>query len=692
MQTGWCGTVVAVSLAISGSAISQPGPPDPPSGGAATGPVMPLVPAPWPLPPAQEASLDYAAGALADAWSRHPLLGDPSFDAFERLPGNPLVRGEAPFRWPVNGSLLIDPVSGHWFSYVGFYLEGYDVGPGKPPAHCRVFRSADAGRSWAVLGPVFDDPQFRFEGDAVTATLAPDVSVVYADGRYHMAYDWATDNTTWATAVNPGAGADNGVAYAWAERPEGPFHRAPRPVLRTRDLQRLFPVTGKYRRAYASSLIRRQHDWLVLTDVDSGPFYAWGQVAMTAADPLGPWSGPVLVTSIEGDGYFPSPVESFPAFVHDGYVYDPKTSVGANRNAQFIHRARIEEAHRPEAWTLYQHGTAWHAEPVPHEGFGIWGQTFSGAVDPSGNLRVLFPSRHWPDSVGTINLATRPWATPLRERGFVLSAHSGPSVSLTRTAYGAFSLAADFLLRGTSARFAWGYAAPLGTVGRADGRPQPLCWSRHGGVEIAASAWRVLRADDGPEPTLLASGDLLAAQERHLVVAVDAAGGVRIAIDGKDVWSGPGLARPGPLGLLLQPGTHLTVARFAVTGTPLPATWTWLASEAIAGAGVSDGQYRALESADFRFGAGVVCDRPEERVKWNFRGRGFRLWLPKGPSYGRCSLRLDGVPLGELDLRSPAAVPSAVVLERADLPDGYHALVLQGLGAPLPVDCLDAML
>lgn len=682
--------VLAVSLALAGSVLGQAGPPAPVSVGTTGAPATPVVPALWPIPAALSQTLDYAEGALADAWLRHPLLGDPSFDAFERLPGNPLVRGETPFRWPVNGSLFVDPPSGHWFAYVGFYLEGYDIGPGKPAAHCRVFRSGDKGQSWTALGPVFDDPQFRFEGDAITATVAPDVCVVYADGRYHMAYDWATDNTTWANAAAPRDGADSGAAYAWAERPEGPFHRAPRPILRTSQLQRAFPPSGKYRRAYGTSLVRRQHDWLALTDVDSGPYFAWGQVALTAADPLGPWSEPVLVSGLEGEGYFPAPIEAFPAFVQDGYVYDPKTSVGANRNHQVIHRARIEEAHRPEAWSLYQHGTAWHAEPVPHEGFGIWGQTFSGAVDAEGQLRVLFPSRHWPDCVGTINLATRPWNRPLRERGFVFSAHSGPSISLTRTAYGAFALTSEFVLHGTSVRVAWGHAGPLGTVGRADGKPHALCWTRHHSVEITPTGWRVLQADEGPEPRVLASGDLPAAESRRLELTVADSGAVRIGLDGKEAWQGPCPARSGPLALLLQPGTHLTVKRFAVAGTPQPAVWTWLASEAIAGAGVADGQYHPVDSADFRFGTGIVCDRPEERLKWNFRGRGFRLWLPKGPTYGRCSLRLNGTPLGELDLHSPTAVASTVVLERSDLPDGFHALVIQGLGAPLPVDCLDA--
>ncbi len=38
---------------------------------------------------------DYAAPAHKADWLRHPVYGDPSFDAFERLPGNPIYRGSS---------------------------------------------------------------------------------------------------------------------------------------------------------------------------------------------------------------------------------------------------------------------------------------------------------------------------------------------------------------------------------------------------------------------------------------------------------------------------------------------------------------------------------------------------------------------------------------------------------------------
>ena len=203
----------------------------------ATGPMEPVVPAAWAPPRGGPATIDFAVAAQADAWLRHVALGDPSFDSFQHAAGNPMLRGTPPFLWPVNGFLFEDPKSGHWYAYVGEYLAGYDVGPGKPITHCTVHRSKDRGKTWEHLGPIFRDPEFRFEGDSQPANIAPDVSVVFDGGRYHLAYDWGTDNSTWATIGHPGGGADNGNAYAWADRPEGPFHRHGQPILRTSEFQ-----------------------------------------------------------------------------------------------------------------------------------------------------------------------------------------------------------------------------------------------------------------------------------------------------------------------------------------------------------------------------------------------------------------------------------------------------------------------
>lgn len=655
-----------------------------------TGVLVAQGPPLWKRPAARTATLDFAQGANADAWLRHPILGDPSFDSFRRGAGNPFVKGTAPFKWPVNVSLLLDPVSGHWYAYVGFYYEGYALAPEGEPTHCKVFRSVDRGQTWDLVGPIFDNRGFRFEGDAYPASIAPDVCVVYHDGRYHMCYDWCTSNTTWANASAPSGGADSGMAYAWAEKPEGPFHRSPRPILRTSEWQKLAGPGSRYRRVYASSLVRRAKDWLVISDLDSGAHYAWGEIGVTATDPAGPWSKPVVITSLEGDRYYPSPIEAFPAFAHGGYVYDPRTSVGLNRNFQAIFRAPIEKALDPEAWELWQHGSVWHAEHAPHEAYGIWGQTLAARVDKDGTMHALYPSRHAEGGVGTLGYASRPWTQPLRKSGFTITAHGGRTISLTRAAYDTFDLAAEVVLRSGTARLAWACGMPLGAEGRADGRPHRLCWTRHRALELTRDRWRVVEAGETPDATVVAEGPLAADDPRAVRIKAGA-GRAAVTISGQPVWSGAMPSETGPLGLLLEPGTHLTVDKLAITGAPQTAVHTWLCSEGISGAGVAEHAYEKVDGSQWRFGTGALCKNPHERLKWAFRGSGFRLWLPRGPEFGRIAVKLDGVPLGEIDLSGPAAA-SAPVLERKRIADGFHALVVTGLsGTTLPVDCLEAL-
>lgn len=50
----------------------------------------------------------------------------------------------------------------------------------------------------------------------------PDASVVYDGGRYQMIYDWGESDFN----------REGGIAYAWADRPEGPWHRASEPITR----------------------------------------------------------------------------------------------------------------------------------------------------------------------------------------------------------------------------------------------------------------------------------------------------------------------------------------------------------------------------------------------------------------------------------------------------------------------------
>jgi hypothetical protein len=101
-------------------------------------------------------------------------------------------------------------------------------------------------------------------------------------------------------------------------------------------------------------------------------------------------------------------------------------------------------------------------------------------------------------------------------------------------------------------RIAWGCGAPLGFVGRADGRPDPIAWTRQNAVELSAQTWRVLDVGESVEP----------------------GGALELGVDGARVFRGQVSARTGPLGLFLEHWSHVRVDRFKVTGAP-----RWSAAE-----------------------------------------------------------------------------------------------------------------
>ncbi len=627
---------------------------------------------------------DFAALPHRTDWLSHPVYGDPSFDSFDRLPGNPIYHGSPPYEWPVNGFLFEDPKSGDWFLYVGLYAKNYAMA-NDLIMRCLVCRSKDHGATWEQLSCPFPDQPFRFDDNTSPVGHAPDVSVLYADGRYHMIYDWATTDTRWETAANPPAPSDSGVGYAWSERPEGPFIRTSPAVYRTgKSPLRM----GKYRRGYAASIVKRDHDWMVLFMMDSGPNFGWALFGTTAEKPEGPYSDPFPLRTVEGDYFHPPLMEFFPAFQHAGYVYAPATSVAQNRDFQCVFRAPTEKADHADAWELCQCGSVWHAEPVPNEHYGIWGPTFSGFVDKTGSFNVMFPSRD-PQGMGTINLARRPWDQPHRDQGFVLSGHQGPAITLLKRTCSAFELKAKIRYTGEVALL-WGYNAPLGPdKPAADATLHPLILTRHHALTLTADAWRITKTKDTLSSEVIASGNLASpAEELSWNLSPDGTGA--LAINNASIWQGHLDPVPGVMGLLASPHSRLQVLNFAVAGETAPGVVSYLYSEAILGAGSAHETWKKTEAACFRYGVGALSLKPGARAKWNVEGAKFELWAPTGPDYGKGTVLVDGAKCPPIDFHTDTPQPSRVVWTSMDIPDGPHAIALVADDAAIPLDTLSA--
>ena len=151
---------------------------------------------------------------LGNRWLHHPVLGDPSWDAFERESELPLFEGSSPLECPVNGFLFPDPPSGLWHAYLSQYPREYWGSPGDT----RLLRE-DAPGEWCDLGTVLAGQPDTFDAAEGVAGLTVDPSLVFKGGVYHLVYGWA--------APDNGRG---GLAYARGMRPEGPFERAPTPL------------------------------------------------------------------------------------------------------------------------------------------------------------------------------------------------------------------------------------------------------------------------------------------------------------------------------------------------------------------------------------------------------------------------------------------------------------------------------
>ncbi len=627
------------------------------------------------------AGTDYASLKNKDSWTHHPVYGDPSWDNFIHHPGNPILRGSAGEEWPVNGFLFYDPVSGCRYIYAGVYSRNYaynfDNHSGNV-MYCKGFRSCDQGRTWDNIGRVLPLEGIRMNGEKTNLGGAPDVSVDYADGKYHMVFDWLSKDFAWDRT------GPSGIGHAVADKPEGPFIIDPQPVFTNYGVLSN-PISGKYNRAYAASLIKRKNDWMVLFMLDSGGSFSWALAAVTAASLSGPWSEPVIINSVESPKYYPVLLEYFPAFTNDGYVYAPATSVSINRNYQAIFRSPIENAHDPSAWELWKEGSLWHAIPSENEHEGIWGQTITGYVDAKDSFQVMFPSLDRND-FGTINTASRSWSHPYREQGFALSGHKAPSVSFLYQEYLKPDL--DIVLRYTgNFSIIFDSRAPLGPDAPAsNNRIHPLMLSNQKRIEIRGNKWELIQADDKNRKTSIASGEFILKDTCKIQFGFKDKKRC-LSINGREVWTGETGERGGHIGLLCEEHSYVDIASFLVRGKTVDSSFDYLYTELLQGAGNRMSNWKVNQDDTlYSYGFGAETPVSGTRVKLNFTGTRFTVFSPKKPAFGKIKLTVDGSGEVILDTHSDQSLKSAPIYQSRLLPAGRHAVVMESAGGVMGVD------
>lgn len=632
---------------------------------------------------------DYAQMRHMEAWLRHPVLGDPSFDNFTKL-GETVHRSEAPFEWAVNGSIFSDPKTGCWYYYVARYPRDY-FRPGSSICHFIIYRSRDKGLTWENLGRGFPNLDCPFRGLEGSSMGAPDVAVTYdeAGDKYWLTYDWGAGRLIKKEDAESGFEIfpDAGVAMAWAERPEGPFH-----LLDTWVHNNRFPSSriGRFNRGYSSSAFKRKNDWICFIMQDSGPYYGWGLTCRTAKTPDGEWSKPRLLLSPDRPEYYPAILEYCFCVERGGKIYAPATSVAGNRNYQVVFAADLEEAEYPSAWKMIREGSLWHSRPVADERYGIWGQTLQGFVE-DGKYYTMYVGMD-ERNCGTMSVASCPVEQPFKD-GFTISGHVGKSVSPILAAYRDFKLRAQMEFTGTVEVFLkyHGIMGPDQCTSNCVTSGESFCSS----VSVECDdrqQYRVLLRDPKGSLRVLHTG--CCGERIRMLEAEWTKNHLSLSVNQKRAWDGDLSWLPedfdnAPLAICAHEVSVLDCSCFEVEGTPLSYALRYSAREGVLAA-MHRPDWKSLRREEFLTEQGYIGDR-EKWVKWNFHGDGFRIYAPKGPDLGRAEIWVDGYLFATVELYSQREEASAVVYEESGLPgETRHTVVVRGYeGQAFAVDILE---
>jgi len=633
-------------------------------------------------------TLDYAKKAHMEAWFRHPVLGDPSFDNFEKI-GDTVHKSQPPFEWAVNGSIFSDPKTGNWYYYVALYGYGYGCKPDSL-LHFIIYRSVDKGKTWENLGMGFEDFSCPFLDREEVWMGFPDVVLLYdeEDDRYILTYDWGAgvlhreEGKPSYIEILP----EHGVALAWANSPEGPFYKYKLPIHNNRtDIRHL----GRFDRGYSSSTIKRKNDWIVFIMQDSGPYYGWGLSCRTAKTPDGEWSEPRLLLSSDRPEYYPELLEFCFCMAFDGKVYAPATSVAGNRNYQVIFAADMEQAHHPSAWKMIREGSVWHSRALGDEKYGIWGQTLQGFIE-NDTFYTMYAAKDDRD-YGTMSVASCP-VNQLYKDGFTISGHIGKSFCPLLVAYDDFKLKMDMNFTGTVEIFLKNH----GIIGpdRPESNSVTSEESFFNSVSLELNdkkEFRVLSRNGVGDVRIIGTGNT-AEKAKALEVSWEN-NYLTVKVNGENVWTGCFKEQGygfSPIAVCAHEFTVLNCDGFVVEGTPERYQLKYSATEAVL-TGMQHSSWKPAERKGFIAQTGYLGSA-DKWIKWNFRGDSFQIYAPKGPDLGMAEIWVDGFLYGTADMYAPMYMESQVVYQVDMLPgEQKHAVLVRGFeGQAFAVDILEA--
>jgi len=599
---------------------------------------------------------DFARLDFQNEWSHHFAFGSPTWDSFERFPNNPVYAGRKGMEWPVNGFFFSDPQSKCWYLYIGEYRRGYEIkkNASTPDFNCVIYKSTDKGKNWEKKGDLFPAGMSCYDSLHIQV---PDVMVLYDQGKYHLIFDWVSSKASWQEM------GESGIGYAVANHPEGPYTVSKEPI-KINTQYKNDPLLGRYWRMYAPMLVKRQNDWVALYMMDRSPTQSWALAASTASNPEGPYSEPVLIKHVEMKTEYPPLMEYFPAFTHQGYVYFPATSVAMNRNYQQIYRVKTEDVLNADKWELFSAGSAWHSANSDNEYAGIWGQTFTGFVDDSDSIYVMYPSKNKQD-LGTINLAKASWSKLFRNKGFSLSACEGGSFTYIKKGIDLYTLNMDFELAGTM-HLIWDFQGPLDIENMWGKFSLDRSECSYNEIIISQTNWQIKR-HDREQIQLLDSGKFQFQNGINNLQIRTENGNYFFLINDQKCSKIKQTADHGLLGIMLDPRSNLFTSRFDVTGKRTKQKIVYGCKEALLNSGNLNNDWKFVKEPLFRYGNGAISKQRFGFAKWNFEGTEVEIYLPKGPDFGSVTIYIDGFKVGNINLRNNQLLNSSVVFKSKPL-------------------------
>lgn len=623
---------------------------------------------------------DYALLSNKNSWSHDYAFGSPSWDSFERFSNNPVYKGRKGMEWPVNGFLFPDPVSGNWYLYVGEYRKNYRVDRDSTTQdfNCVILKSTDRGKTWNKSGDLFPANLLCYDSISIQA---PDVMVAYSEGKYHLVFDWVSNHFNWNNAEL------SGIGYAVADKPEGPFIVSKEPIkINTQYKQK--PLLNRYWRMYAPMIVKRKNDWLLAYMMDTSPApSSWVLAVSTALKPEGPYSNTRIMLNVEKKSNYAPLMEYYPAFANEGYIYFPATSVSINRNYQSIYRVKKEEANDADKYQLFSNGSLWHSVNVENEYSGIWGQTFSGFIDHNDSIYVMFPSKD-SNNYGTINLSRASWKQLQRQKGFNFSANEGNSFTYIKAPNDVESINMEFKLDGTM-HFIWDFHSPLDILdgwGKFSLEQSDAVYKE---IEIKRTSWKIKVFESGKAARTIDSGKIKISEVIKNNLQLKKANGKYIlSINNGICWEGVLQNNPGIIGLALDPHSYLYTDCMQIHGRHSKGFVTYGFYRALRDAGNQDSDWVFKKDTTFLYGKGAISKMDSSFVKWNYDGKGFELFSPKGPLYGTINIYLDGVLLKSISLKNPREIKSSVIFKFSKRKIKNHAVFIESHDGLLPVDCI----